>query len=153
MTVPAEGNRELSFIWWPQDRAAGPAELRASLRALDGDASRQVERPLPVTVLPDAGLPVALMSVKPVDQDYGAPWRVNATLRNLDPERAVETRVHCAIMEAGAYPAAKTALLEPGGEAVVTWEESGPLPKGDHLVRVTVEGARGATLTGRLAVR
>ncbi|GEM_PF-4895129 len=153
VTVPAEGNRELSFIWWPQDRAAGPAELRASLRALDGDASRQVERPLPVTVLPDAGLPVALMSVKPVDQDYGAPWRVNATLRNLDPERAVETRVHCAIMEAGAYPAAKTALLEPGGEAVVTWEESGPLPKGDHLVRVTVEGARGATLTGRLAVR
>ena len=77
----------------------------------------------------------------------------DATLRNLNTERAVEVVAHCAIKEAGCYPAAKSVLVEPSGTAVVTWEGPGPLPKGDHTVRVTVEGARGATATGKLAVR
>ena len=108
---------------------------------------------MPVEVLPDDGIPVVVAEVKPTDQDYGRPWQVAATLRSLDSDRAVEAVAHCAIMEAGCYPAANSVLIEPGGTATVTWTGPGPLPRGDHTVRVSVEGARGASATGKLAVR
>jgi hypothetical protein len=74
-------------------------------------------------------------------------------LRNLDPGSEVAAVAHCAIMEAGCYPAAKSVPVEPGGTATVTWTGDDVLPKGEHTVRVTVEGARGGGATGKLAVR
>ncbi len=153
VTLPPGGRAEAQFTWWPEGREAGPVDLRATVQALGEGSSASCERPVPVTVLSGMGIPVLVLDVKPVDQDYAGPWRVNATLRNIDSERAVEVIAHCAIMEARCYPAAKSALIEPGGTATVTWDGPGPLPKGDHTVRVTVEGARGATATGKLAVR
>jgi uncharacterized cupredoxin-like copper-binding protein len=78
---------------------------------------------------------------------------VAATLRNVDSMREVEAVAHCAIMEAEEYPAAKSVAVEPGGTATVTWTGAGPLPKGEHRVRVSVEGSRGGAVTETLAVR
>lgn len=147
------GRGEVQFTWWPEGRAPGTVELHAAARALGRDTAASVERSVPVEVLPDDGIPVVVAEVKPTDQDYGRPWQVAATLRSLDSDRAVEAVAHCAIMEAGCYPAANSVLIEPGGTATVTWTGPGPLPRGDHTVRVSVEGARGASATGKLAVR
>ncbi|MFW5868290.1 MAG: hypothetical protein ACOCX2_10770, partial [Armatimonadota bacterium] len=144
---------EVSFTWWPQDRAAGPTELVAEARALHGATAAFCSRPLEVQVLPDLGVPILVTAVDPTDQDYGAQWEVSATLRNVDTTRELEAIAHCAIMEAGVYPAANCVLVEPDGAATVTWTGPGPLPKGEHTVCVSVEGSRGGAVTEKLAVR
>jgi hypothetical protein len=153
LSVEAGGRTEARFTWWPQDRPAGPVELRAEAHLLGDGPPASSARPVPVTVLPDLGVPVLVLETKPTDQDYGVPWKVAATLRNLDPAREIEVVAHCAIMEALCYPAAKSVSIEPGGTQTVTWTGPGPLPKGEHTVRVAVEGSRGGPATGKLAVR
>lgn len=143
---------EVTFTWWPEHRAAGRAHLAANVQALGG-ISASCSRPLEVEVLPDLGVPLVVADVAPSDQSYGAPWKVTATVRNVDSANAVQGIVHCAIMEAGVYPAAKNVFVEPGGTGSVTWTGAGPLPRGDHTVCVSVAGARGGPMTEKLAVR
>ena len=152
LSLQAGERADVSFTWWPQDREPGRVELIAEASAIHG-AAATCSRPIDVHVLPDLGVSVFVTEVDPTDQDYGAPWKVTATLRNADPEREVEAIAHCAIMEAGVYPAANSVLVEPGGTATVTWTGPGPLPKGEHSVRVSVEGSRGGAVTEKLAVR
>ncbi len=152
VAVPAGERTELEFNWWPQGRSLGTLDLRAQARVLDAE-SASCECAVPVRVLPGLGLPVVVTEVTPSDQTYGEPWRVETTIRNVDCEQSVEATVHCAIMEARCYPTAKTVSVGAGETANVVWTGPGPLPKGDHTVRITVEGAHGATATEKLAVR
>ncbi len=151
-TLGAGERAEASFTWWPLDRGAGVAELLAEARSRGGDAASS-SRPLEIEVLPDLGIPIVVVGVDPTDQDYGVPWEVSATLRNVDSTREVEAVAHCAIMEGEKYPVAKSVAVEAGGTATVTWTGAGPLPKGEHTVRVSVEGSRGGAVTETLAVR
>jgi pimeloyl-ACP methyl ester carboxylesterase len=153
MTVGARDREEVLFTWWPEDRAERVVRLRAEAQAVGDAGSWSCSRTLEARVLADLGVPLLVTKVEPADQEYGEPWEVSATLRNVDCESDVEARVHCAIMEAGVYPPAKRVCVEPDGTATVTWTGAGPLPQGEHEVRVSVEHSRGGALTETLAVR
>lgn len=153
ITLDSGARGEVALTWWPRDRAPGAVDLRVEVRTLGDGPSASRALPVPVRVLPGPGVPVLVLEVKPTDQDYGEPWKVSATLRNVDSAREITPVAHCAIMEAQCYPAAKSVPIEPGGTETVTWTGSEALPKGEHTITVSIEGARGGPATAKLAVR
>ncbi len=144
---------EADFTWWPKGRRPGTAVLRAEAHSLHGDSTASCRRSVPVTVVPGRGLPIAIGEVEASDIERGEPWKVSTTLRHVGDCSDIQVTVHCALMEAHHYAAAKNVTVEPGGSMSVGWTGDERLPKGEHTVRVTVDGGYGITRTGEFAVR
>jgi len=105
-----------------------------------------------VQVLPSRGLPLLITDVKGADIEWGRPWRVTAIVRSHGAE-PIGVTVRCALLEARRFPAAKRALVPPGGAVTLEWTGDDCLEKGEHTVRVSAEQGRGLTATGSFAVR
>jgi len=143
----------VAFSWRPLGRSAGRTELRAEALARDGDTAATAALPVEVRVLPDRELPIAIAEVSGSDIDRSDPWQVKTTIRNFASDGSVAVTVHCALMEARRFPAAKRVEVPPGETAVVRWCEDERLDRGEHTFRVSVEGGYGITATGSFAVR
>ncbi len=140
----------ISFIWRPEFREPGPTALRAEAVAPDAGVSAAL--PLSVQVLPSRGLPLTITHVKGADIQRGRPWKVTAVVRSFGSE-PIGVTVRCALLEARRFPAAKRALVPPGGAVTLEWTGDDWLDKGEHTVRVSAEQGRGLTATGSFAVR
>ncbi|MEA3403833.1 MAG: prolyl oligopeptidase family serine peptidase [Armatimonadota bacterium] len=152
VSVGPHGRADAEFTWRPEGRRPGPAMLRAEATAR-GTVPAHAALPIEVAVLPGPRLPVVVTEVSAADIEWGKPWKVSATLRSWGCEEPVEATVHCALLEARGFPAAKSVQV-PAGEAVtVQWAGEETIGKGEHTVRVSVEGVAGATATDSFAVR
>lgn len=149
--VGACGRADVSFEWRPGFISPRKVTLRAEAIAVDGPGSAAVALDVPVRVLRARGLPIAVQ-VTGADIAMGSPWKVTATLRSYgcDP---LTVAVHCALLEARRFPAAKTVTVPPGGSAKVEWSGEERLERGEHTARVTVAGGVGVTATGKFAIR
>ncbi|MGD9496152.1 MAG: prolyl oligopeptidase family serine peptidase [Armatimonadota bacterium] len=152
LQAPAHGRVEVGFTWRPELREPGPAELRVEATTRGDGMVASALLPITVQVLPSRGLPIVLTAVKGSDIEWGQPWRVTATVRSYggDP---VSATLHCALMQAGVFPASKRVLLPARGSATVEWTGAERLEKGEYRVRVSVEEAFGVTDTAHFAVR
>ncbi|MGC9316497.1 MAG: prolyl oligopeptidase family serine peptidase [Armatimonadota bacterium] len=143
---------DVEFTWRPEGRRSGPTVLYAEATA-GGTAPAHAALPVEVQILPRPRLPLAVSGVTAADVQWGEPWTVSATVRSWGCEEPVQATVHCALLEARRFPAAKSVEV-PAGEAVtVQWMGEKPIDRGEHTVRVSVEGVAGATGTDSFAVR
>jgi len=151
LRLPGAGRGEVRFAWRPEIREPGPATLRVEAIA-HGGAPASAALPVTVQVLPSRGLPVTITEAKGTDIEWGQPWKVRATLRSHGCEPVLAT-VHCAILEARRFPAAKRVLIPAGATVTTEWTGEDRLDKGEYTVRVSVEQGFGITATGEFAVR
>ena len=153
LDLEAGARGEAQFTWWPLDRGAGQADLRAEAVALGGRSAASSALTIPVRVTPGRQLPLVVTDVKPADIDYGGSWRVSATLRHIGACDGTDATVHCAIMEAEHQLVAKSVTVPAGGSTKVEFTGSEILPRGEYTVRVNVAGGYGITGTAEFAVR
>ena len=150
LRLGANARATVSFTWRPEVREPGPAALRAEVVAPDAGVSAAL--PLRVQVLPSRGVPLVITNVKSADIEWGQPWKVTAIVRSFGCE-PIGVDVRCALLEARRFPAAKRALVPPGGAVTLEWTGDDYLEKGEYTVRVSAQQGRGLTATGSFAVR